>query len=102
MQLVLQTKTSLASQITKSTTEVNLLGYFKKLEADLAVTKNLNSKLMERVVQTEKQCWANAQYSRRDTIEVVGIPSFIRDQDLEGKVRNIFEEIGVNIDERDV
>ena len=73
MQLVLQTKTSLASQITKPTTEVNLLGYFKKLEADLAVTKNLNSKLMERVVQTEKQCWANAQYSRRDTIEVVGI-----------------------------
>ena len=88
MQLVLQTKTSLASQITKPTTEVkDLLGYFKKLEADLAVTKNLNSKLMERVVQTEKQCWANAQYSRRDTIEVVGIPSFIRDQDLEGKVR---------------
>ena len=103
MQLVLQTKTSLASQITKPTTEIkDLLGYFKKLEADLAVTKNLNSKLMERVVQTEKQCWANAQYSRRDTVEVIGILSSIRDQDLEGKVRNIFEEIGVNIDERDV
>ena len=103
MQLVLQTEANLASQITNLTTEVkDLLGYFKKLEADLAVTKDVNSKPMERVVQTERHCWANAQYSRRDTVEVIGILSSIRDQDLEGKVRNIFEEIGVNIDERDV
>ena len=54
------------------------------------------------VVQTERQCWANAQYSRRDTIEVLGIPSSIRDQDLEDKVRNVFREIGVNINERDI
>ena len=53
-------------------------------------------------MQTEIQCWANAQFSRRNTIEVVGIPLSIRDQDLESKMRNIFEEIGVNIDERDV
>ena len=101
--LVLQTEASLASQITNLTTEVkDLLGYFKNLEADLAVTKNVNSKLMEMVVQTERQCWANAQYSRRDTIEVIGIPSSIRDKDLEDKVRNIFEEIGVNVNERDI
>ena len=57
---------------------------------------------MERVVQTERQCWANTQYSRRDTIEVLGIPSSIRDQDLEDKVRNAFREISVNINERDI
>ena len=57
---------------------------------------------MERVVQTERQCWANAQYSRRDTIEVFGIPSSIRDQDLEDNVRNVFREIGVNINGRDI
>ena len=103
VQLVLQTEASLASQITNLTTEVkDLLGYFKKLESDLAVTKNVNSKLMDRVVQTERQCWANAQYSRRDTIEVIGIPSAMRDKDLEDKVRNIFGEIGVNVYERDI
>ena len=54
VQLVLQTEASLASQITNLTTEVkDLLGYFKKLESDLAVTKNVNSKLMDRVVQNE-------------------------------------------------
>ena len=48
VQLVLQTEASLASQITNLTTEVkNLLGYFKKLESDLTVTKNVNSKLRE-------------------------------------------------------
>ena len=103
MKLVLQTEASLASQITNLTTEVkDLLRYFKKLKADLIVTKNVNSKLMERVVQTERQCWANAQYSHGDTVEGIGIPSSIRDQDMEGKVRNIVEEIGMDIDECDI
>ena len=53
-------------------------------------------------MQTERQCWANAQYSRRDTIEVIGIPTSIRDKNLEDKVRNIFGEIGVNVNERDI
>ena len=51
MQLVLQTETSLVSQITSLKTEVKYqLGYFKKMEADLAVTKNVNTKFMERIV----------------------------------------------------
>ena len=55
LQLVLHTETSLASKITNMATEIkDLFGYFKKLEEDLAVTKNVNSKLMERVVQTER------------------------------------------------
>ena len=58
VKLVPQTKASLASQITNLTTErKDLLGYFKKLEVELAVTKNVNSKPMERVVQIERQCW---------------------------------------------
>ena len=56
VQLVLQTEASLVSQITNLATEVrDLLGYFKKLEADLAATKNLITKLMERVMKTERQ-----------------------------------------------
>ena len=103
MKLVLQIEHSLASQITNLTSEVkDLLGYFTKLEADLIVKKNVNSKPMERVVQTERQCKENVQNSRRDTIEIIGVPLSIRDQELEDKVRNIFREIGVNINERDI
>ena len=57
---------------------------------------------MGRVVQTERQCWANAQYSRRHTIEGIGIPSSIIDKDLEEKVLSIFGEISVNLNERDI
>ena len=103
VKLVLQIEHSLASQITNLTSEVkDLLGYFTKLEADLIVKKNVNSKPMERVVQTERQCKENVQNSRRDTIEIIGVPLSIRDQELEDKVRNIFREIAVNINERDI
>ena len=55
VQLILQTEASLASQMANLTTEVkDPLGYFKRLEADLAVTKNVYTKLMERVMPTEK------------------------------------------------
>ena len=64
VQLVLRTESSLASQITNLTTELkDLLGYLKKLEADLAVTNNVNSKFMGSIVQTERQYWSNAPYS---------------------------------------
>ena len=57
---------------------------------------------IQRIVQTERKCWANGQYSRRDTIEVIDVRFCIRNQDLEDKMRNIFGEIGVNINECDI
>ena len=75
VQIILNTEANLGSQIAKLTTEVkNLLDHSKKLEADAAIVKNVNNKLVERVVAIDRQCWENAQYSRRGTLEVVGIP----------------------------
>ena len=39
--------------------------HFAKLQAELVVTKRVNSKLCKRIVTMERQCWANASYSRR-------------------------------------
>ena len=66
----------------------------------MAIVKNVNNKLVERVVATERQCWENAQYSRRDTLEVVGIPMSVRDNVLEQKV--LIQEIGMDICDRDI
>ena len=69
VQIILNTEANLGSQIAKLTTEVkDLLAHSKKLEADVAIVKNVSSKLAERVVANECQCWENAQYSRRDTL----------------------------------
>ena len=83
-QIILNTEVNLGSQIAKLTTEVkDLLAHSKKLEADVTIVRNVNSKLVERVVATERQYWENSQYSRRDTLQVVGIPMPVRDNAFE-------------------
>ena len=76
VQLHLKAEATLGSQITGLPKEINnALTYLKKLEADIAVVKTVNDRLVDIVIKTERQCWENAQYSRRDTLEIVGIPN---------------------------
>ena len=46
---------------------------FDKLEAGAAIARNAKSLLSSRLVDKERQCWANAQYSKRETLEIVGL-----------------------------
>ena len=71
---------------------------FVKLQAELVVTKRVNIGLCERIVIVECQCWANAQYSTRECLEVAGIPRQVDDKNLETKVLPIFQKIGCTID----
>ena len=97
VQIILNTEANLGPQIAKVTTEVkDLLAHSKKLETDVAIVRNVNRKLVERVVATERQ------YSRSNTVEVVGISMFIRDNALDQKVCDVFQEIGVDICDRDI
>ena len=64
-------------------------------------TEAVLNKLVDRVVKTERQYWENAQYSRRYTLEIVGIPNSIDNSVLEETVRGVFKKISVEIDERD-
>ena len=75
---------------------------FKHMEAELSVCKNVNSLLSKRLVDMERQCWANAQYSRRECLEVVGIPQSVKDHDLENVVIQVANKVGVKICERDM
>ena len=47
---------------------------FSKLQSELSVGKGVNTELTKRVVTLEHQCWANAQYSRKECVEMVGVP----------------------------
>ena len=46
----------------------------------------------------ELQCWANAQYSRKECLKAVGISRHVDDNLLETKVLSIFEKVGCTID----
>ena len=70
---------------------------FSKLQAEVSVTKQVNTLLSSKLVSIERQCWSNAQYSRRECLDIVGIPSEVEADVLEEKVVAIFEKLGCNI-----
>ena len=53
----------------------------KKLEEQLALSKNISEMLSDQLVNMERQCWANAQYSRRECVGVAGIPQSVSAND---------------------
>ena len=67
-------------------------------ESDLANSKNTNSKLSSQPTKAERKCWANEQYSRRECLEILGIPDSISYNDLESKLCDIFREYDADID----
>ena len=64
-----------------------------KLHAELAVTKNANNLLLTKLTILERQCWANAQYSRRECLDIVGIPREVSEEVLEEKVLKTLENL---------
>ena len=64
----------------------------KKIDAELAIIRTVNSKLKKRVVSLERQSWSNSQYSRREYLEISGFSESLKNEDLEGKVVKVFEE----------
>ena len=46
----------------------------------------------------ERKCWANEQYSRRECLEISGIPESIQDDELEDCVSKIFNECDIPVD----
>ena len=55
------------SDIKELTSEIrDLVTQMKKVDADVAIVKNVNEKLVNQLIETERQCRGNAQYSRRE------------------------------------
>ena len=55
------------SDVKELTSEIrDLVTQMKKVDADVAIVKNVNEKLVNQLIETERQCWGNAQYSRRE------------------------------------
>ena len=72
---------------------------FKRLESDAQIVKTVNNNLLKQLENTQRQCCANAQYSRRECVEVIGIPKTVESKDLEHTIRKVFNSIGFDIEE---
>ena len=75
---------------------------FSQLESANVVMKQANSSLSKRLVEMERQCWANAQYSRRECNRVVGIPNSDNSNELEDKIFTVFQKIRCELSLRDL
>ena len=62
------------------------------------ISKNVSDLLSSRLVDIERQCWANTQYFRRECLDIVGIPNEVKEESLEQSVVGIFDKLGCSID----
>ena len=69
----------------------------KKLEGELALSKKISKLLSDRLVNMEIHCCANAQYSRRECVEVAGIPQGVPASDLEKTFSKILGKVGMEV-----
>ena len=65
--------------------------------SQLEVSKTCNSLLNKRLVSLERTCLDNAQYLRREMIEVNPVPSDIPDNELEEKICHALSLTGVTV-----
>ena len=71
---------------------------FTKIESGLEISINVNVKLVERLTVTERTCWDNEQYSRRECQEISSIPESVSDNAHEDKIRGVLRGIYVEVD----
>ena len=50
---------------------------YTKLESELQISKSVTSLQRQQIIALEGQCWSNEQYSRRECLEISGIPDNI-------------------------
>ena len=59
---------------------------FEIISSELAASKNCNRLLSERIIQLERNTVNNAQYHRRESIEINPVPVSISNEELEDNV----------------
>ena len=78
------------ANLTNQLAEVNKT--LERMESQLEISKTINNTLENHITTLEKQCSRNEQYSRRECIDIVGIPDStneIKACELIGKVTGI-------------
>ena len=96
---------SLQNRLDESNSKTELLDWIRKLndkfdkfQSDVCVTKNVNNLLSSRLIDIERQWWANAQCFKREYLDIISIPSEVKDETLEDRVVGIFDKLGCSID----
>ena len=80
----------------------NLAKLMESNKKQFIVVKKVNNLLQKGVTEIEKSQAKVEQYSRRNNVEISGIPHEILNNNLEDKVINIFKDSGIEIGHLDI
>ena len=75
---------------------------YAKIEADLSIVRTVSNNMKNHIVTLERKCWSNEQYSRRECLEISGIPETFSDSQLEGKVRDVLDKIDCSVKPKNI
>ena len=75
---------------------------YEKMQSELCVSGQVSSKLRKQIVSLERQCWSNCQYSRRECLELSGLPESIENSELEETALQFFKKLYVEVDSSDI
>ena len=70
----------------------------KMVNSNLSITGRCNDLLLERITQLERNNLNNAQYTRRETLEINPVPSDIADDVLEQSVCQALSLTGISVE----
>ena len=94
---------SLCNQISKLNDTISQLhSANEKIRSELAVVKNVNTKLEERFISLEKNQAKYKQYSRHNNTELSGIPNDIPEDNLEKILIDICHDSSLEIYPKDI
>ena len=82
---------NIGERIDKMMTKIDML------EASLSISKNVNSLLMERIINLEKSVINNSQYLRKECLELNAIPDTVEDNALEKTVCEALSLTGTTV-----
>ena len=71
---------------------------YEMVNSNLSITRRCNDLLLERITQLERNNLNNAQYNRRETLEINPVPSDIADDILEQSVHQALSLTGISVE----
>ena len=75
---------------------------YNKVKADLKVSKSVTEAMKNHIIVLERKCWSNEHYSRRECLEISGMPSDTEAGKLEETLLKVFEKLDVDVDPKNV
>ena len=101
--LLLRNTRIIDSALTNINKEISdLRQNYEKMQSELCVSGQVSSKLRKQIVSLERQCWSNCQYSRRECLELSGLPESIKNSELEDTVVQLFKKLDVEVDSSNI